>query len=86
MLDLSAKFKTTSGKMNTRNHHLQWYKVQDNKCSEIISYNGTWGCGGARLQSCLLNGDFGRSCCLDSREEVESREETRSCVFLLFLH
>jgi hypothetical protein len=35
MLDLSAKAKTTkSAKMNTGNHLLQWYEVQDNKCSE----------------------------------------------------
>jgi hypothetical protein len=71
---LSAKSKTTtSAKMNTKNHLLQWYEVQDNKYGEIVSYNGRWGRGGTRLQPGLPNGDFARACGLDSREEVEYR-------------
>jgi hypothetical protein len=82
MVDLSAKSKTTTPtKMNTRNHLLQWYEVQDNKCSETISYNGSRGCSGARLQPGLPNGDFARSCGLDSREEVESRGRNQVLCF-----
>jgi hypothetical protein len=58
--------------MNTRNHLLQWYEVQDYKCSEIISYNGRRGRGGAILYPGLPNGHFARSCHLDSREEVNA--------------
>jgi hypothetical protein len=82
MVDLSAKSKTTtSAKMNTRNHFLQWYAVQDNKCSEIISCNGRRGHDAARLQSGLPNGDFARSYHLDSREEVKSRGRNQVLCF-----
>jgi hypothetical protein len=81
-VDLSAKSKTTtSAKMNTRNHLLQWYEVQDNKCSEIISYNGRRGRSGARLQPSLPNGDFARSCGLDSREEVKYKGRNQILCF-----
>jgi hypothetical protein len=86
-LELSENSKTTTlAKINARNHLLQWYEVQDNKCSEIISYNGRQGRGGARLQSGLPNGDFARSCGLDSRKEVESRGRNQILCFLIFLH
>jgi hypothetical protein len=67
--------------MNSRNYLLQRYKVQDNKCDEIISYNGKRGRGDARLQPGLPNDDFSRSCHLDSREEVKSRGKNQVLCF-----
>jgi hypothetical protein len=77
----SKTHHSTSAKINTRNHLLQWYEVQDNTCSDIFSYNDMRGCDGARLQRGLPNGDFARSCGLDSRKEVEPRGRKQVLCF-----
>jgi hypothetical protein len=59
--------------MNTTNHLQQWYEVQDNEYSEIVSYNGRRDRDSVRLQPDLPNDDFARYSRLDSREEVKSR-------------
>jgi hypothetical protein len=71
--------------MNTRNHLLQWYEVQDNKCSEIISYNGRAAAAQDSSQVFRMVILLGLAVLIRVMK-LSLEEETRSCVFILFLH